>query len=255
MFIVAKLVNILLNPALWVLLVLLRAALTRNPYVRRRWAMAGLVLFLFFTSPLVAHRIIKWQQWQPMPMGKGEQYAAGVLLGGVMTYDENYREAYFMGAQDRFIQTLKLYQEGHIRKIIVSGGNAVFASGEYREGDWLARNLEAMGVPRADIINERRAMNTVENARYSHQLMDSAHISGPIVVITSSWHMSRAVRIFEKEGVKIRPFPCDYLIVPSQRKIRWAHLLPSGAAMEQWNLILKEWVGILAIDLQRAIHK
>ncbi len=128
----------------------------------------------------------------------------------------------------------------------------MFAKGNYREGDWLVSNLLAMGVPPGDILNERKAQNTVENARFSHQLLDSMGSNSPVVIITSAWHMTRAVKIFEKEGVPVRPYPVDYMIVPSQKKIRWHHLVPTGSAMEQWNLLFKEWVGILAIGLQRA---
>jgi uncharacterized SAM-binding protein YcdF (DUF218 family) len=251
MFILSKIVFFLLNPALWVLLALLVAWKTRNPYRRKRWLAAALFVFVFFSSPLVVHRFIKLHQWQPMPMKAGEKYEAGILLGGVLGYDENYKEAFFMGASDRFIQTLKLYKQGHIKKIIVSGGNAVFAKGDYREGDWLVTNLLAMGVPPEDILNERKAQNTVENARFSHHILDSMGSNSPVVIITSAWHMTRAVKIFEKEGVPVRPYPVDYMIVPSQKKIRWHHLVPTGSAMEQWNLLFKEWVGVLAIGLQR----
>jgi uncharacterized SAM-binding protein YcdF (DUF218 family) len=251
MFILSKIVFFLLNPALWVLLASLVAWKTRNPYRRKRWLAAALFIFVFFSSPLVVHRFIKLHQWQPMPMKPGEKFEAGILLGGVLGYDENYKEAFFMGASDRFIQVLKLYKQGYIKKIIVSGGNAVFAKEEYREGDWLVTNLLAMGVPREDIFNERRAKNTVENARYAHQITNSMGFKGPVVVVTSAWHMTRTSKIFDKEGIAIRPFPVDFMVIPSQKIFSWPQLIPSGSAMEKWNLLLKEWLGIIAISLQR----
>jgi uncharacterized SAM-binding protein YcdF (DUF218 family) len=251
MFLFAKLVNLLLNPALWVLIILIVAWLSRNPYRRRRWLAAGLGVFLFFSNPYIIQRLIQAYQWPPKAMEKGEQYEAGILLGGMMGYDPAAGDAFFNGSSDRFIQTLKLYKQGHIRKIIVSGGNAMRPNSSFREADYLAGNLLAMGVPAADIWRDRDARNTVENAQYAHRILDSMGIRTPVVVVTSSWHMPRAVKIFEAEGLAVRPYPANYIAPPSNRRFGLNHLLPSGDAMGHWNLYLKEWVGQLAIRVQR----
>lgn len=251
MFLFAKLVNLLLNPALWVALILLIAWTSRNPYRRRRWLAAGLCIFLFFSNPYIIQRLLQAYQWPPKAMGESERYEAGILLGGMMGYDPAAGDAFFNGSSDRFIQVLKLYKQGHIRKIIVSGGNAMRPKSSFREADYLASNLIAMGVPAADILRDREARNTVENARYTHRIMDSMGIRAPVVVVTSSWHMPRAVNIFEAEGLAVRPYPADYIAPPSNRRFGLNHLLPSGDAMGYWNLYLKEWVGRMAIHIQR----
>jgi hypothetical protein len=63
--------------------------------------------------------------------------------------------------------------------------------------------------------------------------------------------MTRTSKIFDKEGIAIRPFPVDFMVIPSQKIFSWPQLIPSGSAMEKWNLLLKEWLGIIAISLQR----
>jgi uncharacterized SAM-binding protein YcdF (DUF218 family) len=251
MFLFGKLVNLLLNPALWVLIALLLAWKTHNPYRRRRWLAAGLGIFLFFSNPYVIQRLLQAYQTPPMPMAAGERYEAGILLGGLMGYDETAGDAFFNRSSDRFIQVLKLYKQGHIRKIIVSGGNAMKPNSAFREADYLATNLLSMGVPAADILRDRDARNTVENARYTHRIMDSLGIRSAVVVITSSWHMPRAIKIIEAEGLAARPYPADFIAPPSNKKLGLNHLLPSGDAMGHWNLYLKEWVGRLAIRIQR----
>jgi uncharacterized SAM-binding protein YcdF (DUF218 family) len=251
MFLFAKLVNLLLNPALWVLVILIIAWMSRNPYRRRRWLAASLGVFLFFSNPYIIQRLLQAYQWPPGAMAKDERYEAGVLLGGLMGYDPAAGDAFFNGSSDRFIQTLKLYKQGHIRKIIVSGGNAMRPNSSFREADYLAANLEAMGVPAADILRDRDARNTVENARFTHRILDSLGIHAPVVLVTSSWHMPRAAKIFNVEGLAIRPYPADYIAPPSNRHFGLNHLLPSGDAMAHWNLYLKEWIGRLAFRIQR----
>jgi uncharacterized SAM-binding protein YcdF (DUF218 family) len=251
MFILSKLFGYLLNPAAWVLICLLIAWKTQRPFRRKRWLSAGLVLFLFFSNPFILQRLIQNYQWPPAPFGANEQYDAGVLLGGLMNYDDAAKEAYFNGASDRFIQTLKLYKEGHIRKIIVSGGKGSLRESPFREADYLLKNFQAMGVPREDILIDRASRNTVENASYTHRITDSIHSVKPIVLITSALHMPRSVKIFEREGIKVRPFPADYITAPVNRITTFTDFISSASIMGQWSLLIKEWIGILAINWQR----
>ncbi len=157
MFILSKIIGYLLNPALWVLVALFIAWRTHNPYRRKRWLGLGIALFLVFSNPYLIKRLLQAYQTKPMPMRVDERYDAGILLGGMMSYDEVSAKAYFSPSSDRFIQTLLLYKQGHIRKIIVTGGNADLSPGAYREADWLVANFLSMGVPAEDILVERQA--------------------------------------------------------------------------------------------------
>lgn len=252
MFILSKLLGLLLNPTLWIVIILAMAWITHNPYRRKRRLTWALLAFLFFSNPFVVKTITQWYQSRPAPMHQHERYDAGLLLGGMMSYDEPSASAYFNSASDRFIQTLKLYRQGHIRKIIISGGNAAMKPGPFREADWLVRNFRAMGVPEADILVERQSRNTVENARLARRITDSLQSTQPIVVITSAWHMPRAKRIFSKEQIPIRPFPADFQTVPYSQVITANAFLPNAFAMQQWAVLLKEWVGLAAIEIQRS---
>jgi uncharacterized SAM-binding protein YcdF (DUF218 family) len=252
MFIVSKLFGLLLNPALWVGFILLTAWASHSPYRKKRRLACALAVFLIFSNPFIVNKITQWYQVKPMPMQSDETYDAGVLLGGMMGYDEPSGSAYFTASSDRFIQMLKLYKEGHIRKIIISGGNARIRPGAFREADWLHKNFRAMGVPEADLLVERNARNTVENARFARKITDSLQSSTPIVVVTSSWHMPRAMRIFEQENIPIRPFPADYQVAPYNPMFVGEAFIPSASAMQHWAVLIKEWIGLAAVKLQRS---
>jgi uncharacterized SAM-binding protein YcdF (DUF218 family) len=249
MFLLSKIVGLLLNPLLWVLIFLLWSYFTRVPGKQKKTAAIALLVFLFFSNTWIIHNILANYQYKPRPMQQGEQYSAGILLGGLAGYDEQLQLAFFNSSSDRFIQTLKLYKEGHIRKIIVSGGNAIFAKGGFREADFLKENLMACGVPAVDILSERDAKNTIENSRFTHQITDSLQLTKPYVLITSAFHMPRAIRIFKKEGMEVRPFPCAYLVLTSDKVITWQSILPSANAMNLWSIYLKEQVGTMVLSL------
>jgi hypothetical protein len=51
--------------------------------------------------------------------------------------------------------------------------------------------------------------------------------------------------------MQVRPFPCAYLALPSDKKFGLVSLVPSANALNLWNIYLKEQVGNLFIRLQR----
>ena len=218
---------------------------------KRQTTGLALILMLFFTNSWIIQNLMLRYQTNPKPMAAGEQYSAGILLGGLAGYDESYKQGFFNQSSDRFIQTVRLYKEGHIRKVIVSGGNAIFAGDDFREADFLVENLLAIGVLKEDILSEREAINTIENSRLTHRITDSLQLRGPFVLITSAFHMPRAMKIFANEGMQVRPFPCAYLVLPSDKRFGLLSLLPSVNALSLWNIYLKEQVGNLSIRLQK----
>ncbi|MGL6267013.1 MAG: YdcF family protein [Chitinophagaceae bacterium] len=251
MFVFSKNIGILLNPLLWIVLLTITAWFTKNTVRKRQTTGLALISMLFFTNSWIIQNLMLRYQANPIPMATGEQYAAGILLGGLVDYDESFKQGFFNQTSDRFIQTVRLYKEGHIRKVIVSGGNAIFAGDDFREADFLVENLLAMGVLKEDILSEREAINTIENSRLTHRITDSLHLKEPFVLITSAFHMPRAMKIFVNEGMQVRAYPCAYLVLPSDKKISLLSLVPSVKALSLWNIYLKEQVGNLFIRLQK----
>ena len=63
-------------------------------------------MIIFFTNNWIIQNLTLAYQYKPMPMKAGEQYSAGILLGGLAGYDERERQAFFSNASDRFIQAM-----------------------------------------------------------------------------------------------------------------------------------------------------
>jgi uncharacterized SAM-binding protein YcdF (DUF218 family) len=116
----------------------------------------------------------------------------------------------------------------------------------YNEADFITRNLEALNVPREHILVERKARNTVENAAFSKQLLESSG-SDTALLITSAIHMPRAMKIFTRAGIPVLPFPCNYRVLQTDTKFSWRSLIPSQESFTRWTLILKEWVGLFQL--------
>jgi uncharacterized SAM-binding protein YcdF (DUF218 family) len=111
---------------------------------------------------------------------------------------------------NRLMTAVRLYHKLHI-PILVSGGQVYADSG--REAVIAHRWLRSLDVPEEDILVEDHSLNTTQNAQFSAALMKEHGLSQPILV-TSAFHMKRAVLNFAEAGVQVEPFPADYMVSP-----------------------------------------
>jgi uncharacterized SAM-binding protein YcdF (DUF218 family) len=86
--------------------------------------------------------------------------------------------------------------------VIVSGGDPD-ANGA-ADADVYRPELEAIGVDPADLILERRSLNTYENASYVKPILHDGRYDS-VVLVTSSYHMRRAELVFNHLGMNVTP--------------------------------------------------
>ncbi len=255
MYLFNKIVSFFLSPFVWVCLLLLIALLTKNAKKRIRLNVVAVLLLLVFSNGWLLTVLQSKFHAEPMPMKAGEKYTYGIVLGGMARYDEINKQGYFNMSSDRFIQTALLYKKGYIEKIIVSGGpNGMEMKDNFREADFLAINLIDLGIPAADILVENKSRNTIENARFTKRVLDSVGgIRTKSVLITSAFHIQRAVKTFELEGIAVRPYPCAFSILPSHLVFDAGSLLPSGGALDAWGGFFKELLGRLYLNVKASL--
>lgn len=246
MFLFSKLFGLLLNPTLWILVAMLLAWAARDKRLRGRLLAAAAIMTLFFTNGWVVKNLMSRYSAKPMPMRQGETYEAGILLAGMAGYDSKSDWTFFTQDADRFIQALSLYKQGHIRKIIVQGGHGdPFATHRFVEAEFLAGKLREMGVPESDIVWEGASRNTLESAREARGIKDSLGMKGPLVLITSAYHMPRSEWLYESQGIDVRPYPAYFAVKPSGEALTWRTPIPSTGAMDLWRILLHEVTGSL----------
>lgn len=246
MFIISKIVGFLLDPFIWIMILVVISVLIRDHFWRRISRRTAIVLFLFFSNSYIINNIWEAYQYKPVTLPRGQRYEAGIVLGGMAGYDERIRKGFFGQASDRFIQAARLYHNGSVGKLMVTGGNAIFVKESgYNEADFIGNNLRELDIPAEDIFLEKRSRNTRENASFSKAILDSAGLRGPYVLITSAIHMPRAKKIFEKRNIPVVPYPCNYKVLPVDTDFTWRSIIPTQEAFNLWALILKEWAGLV----------
>jgi uncharacterized SAM-binding protein YcdF (DUF218 family) len=89
--------------------------------------------------------------------------------------------------------------------VLACGGRAW---GGVVEADAMARMLVAGGVPEEAIVRERCSFDTRDNARFAASLLARRNL-GSVVLITCSWHLPRAERVFRRAGLLVEGLGVD----------------------------------------------
>ena len=91
------------------------------------------------------------------------------------------------------------FRRGVADFVLVSGGRRW---GDAVEAVEMGRALEARGIPPAAVGLELTSLSTLDNARFSTELLGRLGIDTALVV-TCDWHASRALRDFEAFGLRV----------------------------------------------------
>ena len=237
----SKVLDFVLLPTVWLLVLLVLALRARHP---RRWLLAAVVLFLVTTNPFVVNELLLAWERPPVPLAAMPCRAdAAVLLTGITQVAKSPHDRVYLGAgADRFTSALWLYRAGRVRRIIVSGGSGAVQATAHTEADDLTTLLRLAGVPNAAIIREGKSRNTRENALFTKRLLTPEQDT--LILVTSAFHQRRALGCFAKAGLHPISFPAGYR--SNDRSLAPdAWLVPSAEAMANFGLLTHEVVGWL----------
>lgn len=223
--------------------VLLRRGRTR---AAQRWLAAGIALLWFASTPVVGHQVIRRLEMRHPPVPPGESPSAGaiVLLGGAVA--PPYPPLYWMDlndSADRVVHAARLWRAGKAPIVISSGGGGPYTGGPQTPGDAMADLLVELGVAREAIVVEGRSRTTWENALYSKELLDARGIRD-VLVVTSAAHMTRAMAVFERLGLRAIPAATDYSsggAIDYTSPLVW---IPDAGALRATGSGVKELLGL-----------
>jgi uncharacterized SAM-binding protein YcdF (DUF218 family) len=174
-------------------------------------------------------------------------HTAIILLGGGTHHDDEGRLVPKPDPLLRIGTTADLYASckrmGGVCTVIVTGGNPQHH--EETEADnylpWLLRR----GVPRGDIVLDNHALTTYENGRNVASILGTRH-DDSVILVTSAYHMRRALLDFDRFGVHPQPVVSNY---------RHAEpgILPRVVNLEDAEISLHELVGLAQFRVYRAL--
>ncbi len=220
---------------------------------RRRLA-AGLLgfgilgLLVGGLSPLPTLTILPLEDRFPAPRTVEPAPAGIIVLGGGVETALSEARGQFVGnnADERQIAMADLARRFPQARLVFSGGNGGLTGGGVSEAEVVGRYADELGLPRSRLILENRSRNTHENARFTAELVQPKP-GERWLLVTSAFHMPRAVGCFRAAGFTVEAYPVDYRTGGWKRALARSSLASEG--LLTLDLAVKEWIGLLAYRL------
>lgn len=166
----------------------------------RRWAILSLVLGTPVAGGLIIGFMLFLGQVQQQPPAQVEHAQGMVVL---------------TGGADRIADAIELFARGYADRLLITGVNPAITKSEIarlnpRSGDLIECCVD-LGY---------EALNTIGNAREARVWAEKRDISQSIIVVTSHYHMPRAMAEMQHElrGFELRAYP---VVTPRMREARW----------------------------------
>ena len=250
MYYLNKLVWFFLNPMMLAALGLATALGLR--LMRKRRAAAALTaisfLFVWFMSTLEAVALLglpletpflKYEKVETLPAAD-----ASVLLGGGIASVPTLAYPEALDGVDRVLHAARLYKAGKAPIVVLSGNGSSLSTEPL---------LLELGLSREALAIDDKSRNTYENSRFTERLLNErlgTNENHRILLVTSAWHMRRALGNFAKTSLSVTPAPCDFKAVfsvgPRGRCDLGGWLLPNAENLAFSSNFAKEYLGYFA---------
>lgn len=165
-----------------------------------------------------------------------------VLLGG----GTREKAPEYAGVDDlsRFAMMRTIYAAWLARQtglpVYATGGRPLSKANE-SEGGIMRRMLLRFGVADAMAFAEESSENTWQNAMFMQRILQQSGVSR-VVLVTSAWHMPRALWCFRQQGLDVIAAPMDYLTSTKPYDMRG--LIPDAVRLLDSSLALHEYIGL-----------
>jgi uncharacterized SAM-binding protein YcdF (DUF218 family) len=198
------------------LLFLLLAAAGLAAFLKRRRLSRGLLgaaLLLFFVcgvSPAGYDLLVLLEARYPPPARPAHVDGAVILGGSFYTHVTEARGVPALNDNaERVLAAAQLARLYPRAEIIFSGGYGRLAGKARPEASDVRLFLDTYGIAAPRVRFEEKSRNTYENLKFARQAAQP--LPGQRwLLVTSAWHMERAMRIAHKLGWDMTPWPVDY---------------------------------------------
>ena len=212
---------------------------------------ASITLLVVAFSPLARNIMLPLENRFPLVKTqdiKGKKVDGIVVLGGTvhMGVSEKRGVPSIVSGAERIIETAILARQFPNARIIAVGGPNTLFSKPAADATVVKKLLIDLGVKGERISTDPSSRNTWQNA------INSKTIANPKpgenwLLVTSAYHMARAVGCFRVAKFDISPFPVDYYTGGEMDRFNFFYYAFDGITMT--DTAVKEWLGLIAYKL------
>jgi uncharacterized SAM-binding protein YcdF (DUF218 family) len=253
-FVLKKLIShIILPPGLFVVILLLAGLF----FLMRKEKLSGLILvfiglfiYLLSIEPVKDFFILPLEdKYKPYNENESCDKSLIVVLGGGIydrSPDNNLKATLMPDALKRLIYGYSIFKKCG-GEIAVTGGRVFKDTDILSEAETMRDMLLLLGVENKEIIMDTESLDTFENIKNLTGMIDKK-MYPKIILVTSAYHMPRAVMLAEKMNLKVIPAPTDYKT--DRTGYDFDSFLPKMSYLEETYKALHEHIGILFYSLK-----
>jgi uncharacterized SAM-binding protein YcdF (DUF218 family) len=249
LFVIAKTLGVMMLPTnfmvgLGVIGVVLLA--TRFWRLGRALMIASAVLLAIFAwSPLgklllypLETRFPAWDASKGAPDGI-------IVLGGPVDADLSviHGRPVISASGDRIAAGAILAHRYPNARLLYTGGSPNLVANDAKEADYAGQLFEDLGIARSRILLERNSRNTLENAEFSKAIVNPKP-GERWVMVTSAFHMPRAIGLFRKAGFEVEAYPVDWKLGKGSDLFTFSNI--AGDGLGRTDPAVREWMGLIA---------
>jgi len=217
---------------------------------RRVWALGGAAALLIGGMTPVSDLLYLplESRFVRADLANGGEVTGIIVLGGAEdARGEGNRELMALDdAGERLTEGAALARLLPRARLVFSGGSDSLLTSKEAEAKAAGRLWTALGLDPARMTLEDKSRSTAENASLTQALLQPKP-GERWLLVTSAWHMPRAIGCFRKAGFAVEPWPVDYRAGPIFRPLKFYSSLPEG--LRRLDFAVKEYVGLLVYRL------
>lgn len=212
----------------------------KHPKAGRILAALSLSALLILSLPVTGNALLhSLESAPPITEAQLNDIQAIVILGG----GKNNHAPEYGGTDTVNKWTLERLRYGAYlqqrtgKPILVTGGAPY---GGRPEADAMAEALK-QSFHAKTVWVESQSKDTAENAAYSANILKQHGITR-IALVSQAWHLPRAIKNFEQQGLTVSPAPTGYTAEETEPIAQW---LPKASALDKSSMAIKEYLSAL----------
>lgn len=198
-------------------------------------------LLLWFSSYPGAYLLMTplERKYEPLidPESVSAQYVA--VLGGGINYDTSLPVTARLtpSSTRRLAEGIRIRNLMDNAMLILLGGFEIEGSST---AGLMLENMIALDADTSNVVLLPGNRNTADEARAVREYA----VDGPVILVTSAWHMPRSVALFRGQNIEVIPAPSDHALYRSI-SIGFKHFIWSPEYLNISHTAFHEYVGIL----------
>ncbi len=172
-----------------------------------------------------------------------------IMLGGAEVPDIWARRGAptFNDAAERVIAFADLSRRYPQARLAFAGGSgALLGGGDFIEARMMREVVPMLGIDSARVSYEDKSRNTAENAAFARAMLQPKP-GERWLLVTSAWHMPRAIGVFRAAGFPVTAYPTDFRTAGPESLTDPFSRVASGLNLA--DVAVREWIGLIAYRL------